>query len=82
MRKDIIKMSQNELKRLHLIHKILNKDIKQTEASEILNITDRQIRRIVKKVRDDGDKAITHKSRDKRSNRAIQKKTKLKVLKL
>ena len=47
---DIIMVSQRELKRLHIIHKALDKKLKQLEAADILGLTDRQIRRIVKKI--------------------------------
>jgi len=32
-------MSQKELRRLHVIHKILNKQLTQTEAANILQLT-------------------------------------------
>ena len=49
--KDIIMVSERELRRLHIIQKVLDKELKQVEAVEILNLTDRQIRRIIKRVR-------------------------------
>ena len=60
--RDIIMASQRELKRLHAIHKILDKELKQVEAKDVLNLSDRQIRRIVKAVRREGDKGQCHKS--------------------
>ena len=79
---DIIMMSQRELKRLHIIHEALNKKLKQFEAADILGLTDRQIRRIVKRVRKEGDVGIVHKSRARASNRAIPKKMKDRVITL
>ena len=80
--KDIIKMSQRELTRLHVIHKVLEGKLKQVDAVDILDLSDRQIKRIVKRVREEGDGGITHKSRGKPSHRAIPKKVKAKVMKL
>lgn len=80
--KDIIMMSERELKRLHIIHKVLDKELKQVRAIEILNLSDRQMRRIVKRVRKEGDEGIIHKSRGRISNRAIPKKIKDKVIRL
>ncbi len=62
---DIIMMSQKELKRLYVIHKVLDKKLKQIEAADILNLSDRQIRIIIRKVRKEGDCGIIHKSRSK-----------------
>jgi len=80
--KDIIKMSINELKRLHVINKVLEKQMKQVEAAEILNLTDRQLRRILKRVREEGEIGIVHKSRGKPSNRAYPANLKGTILKL
>ena len=60
---DIIKMSRRELKRLKVIHQVLEENLKQVRAAEILHLTDRQIRRIVKKVRGEGDEGVIHKKR-------------------
>lgn len=75
-------VSQRELKRLHLIHKALDKKLKQVEAADILGLTDRQIRRIVKRIRREGDTGIIHKSRGRPSNRRLPQKVKDKVIKL
>jgi hypothetical protein len=45
---DIIMARPGELKRLHVIKKVLEGMIKQGEAAEILSLSSRQIRRIVR----------------------------------
>jgi transposase len=80
--KDIIAMTQEELKRLHVIHKSLDRSITQVEAAGIIGVCLRQVQRIVRIVRAEGDKGIIHKSRGKVSNRALPDKIKDKVLKL
>jgi len=80
--KDIFEMSQRELKRLHIIHKAIENTIKQTEAAEILSLSDRQIRRIIKRVRDEGDGGVIHKHRGKPSNRRLPKRIKGKTIDL
>jgi hypothetical protein len=79
--KDIIMLHQRELKRLHVIHRVLDEALKQVEAAEILSLSDRQIRRIIKKVRVEGDVGIIHESRGKPSNRRLPKKIKDKAIK-
>ncbi|MDP3049631.1 MAG: ISNCY family transposase [Thermodesulfovibrionales bacterium] len=80
--KDIIVLKQRELKRLHVIHKALDETLKQVEAAEILSLSARQIRRIIKKVRVEGDVGIIHKARGKESNRRLPKKIKDKAIKI
>ena len=80
--KDIITMSQKELKRLSIIHKVIDKELTQIGASGMLNLCDRQIRRIVNRISQEGDKGIIHRSRGKPSNRKTPSKTKDKILNL
>lgn len=80
--KDIIMLSQRELKRLHIIHKVLDEKLSQVEAGRILLLSDRQIRRTVKSVREEGDKGIRHGLRGKASSRRLPKKVKEKVIRL
>ena len=81
-RKDILVMSQKELKKLHVVHKVLDKKLKQVEAAGILSLCDRQIGRLVARIRKEGDRGIIHKLRGSPCNRALPKKLKDKVIKL
>ncbi|MBI3813314.1 MAG: helix-turn-helix domain-containing protein, partial [Nitrospinae bacterium] len=81
-REDIIMISQREIKRLHVIHEVLDKRLKQVEAGDILQLSSRQIRRIVKRISVEGDGGIGHKTRSKASNRRLPKKIKEKVIRL
>ena len=74
--KDIFEMSQRELKRLHIIHNVLERELKQAEAAEVLSLSDRQTRRLIKHVREEGDRGIINKSRGKPSNSSLPKKIK------
>ena len=79
---DMIMARQGELKRLHVIQKVLEGIIKQIEAAEILSLSGRQIRRIVKRIRVEGSRGIIHRSRGRPSNRRISDKMKEKVIEL
>lgn len=79
---DMIMARQRELKRLHVIQKVLEQAIRQVEAAEILSLSPRQIRRIVKRIRIEGDRGIIHKSRGRPSNRRIAGKIRDKVIQL
>ena len=79
-RKDIIMLTQQELKRLHVIKKVFEGVMKQVEAAEKLSLSDRQIRRLINKVRIEGDTGIAHKSRGKPSGRRLPVKIKDRVI--
>ena len=48
---DVIMFRQEELKRLHVVRKILEKVLKQVEAAKILSLSYRQIQRCVQRVK-------------------------------
>jgi transposase len=79
---DIIMASQEELRRLHVIQKVLEGGLKQVEAAEILSLSSRHIRRVVKRVRGEGQRGIVHRLRGQPSNRKIPDQLKDKVIKL
>ncbi|MBU1887793.1 MAG: ISNCY family transposase [Candidatus Omnitrophica bacterium] len=80
--KDIIMATQEELRVLHVIRKAIDKVITQKEASDTIDLSERQIRRKVKRIREEGDKGIIHRLRIRPSNRATLDKIKNKVLTL
>lgn len=80
--KDIIVMRQKELKRLHLIKKVLEKEISQEAVGQMVGLSSRQVRRLVRAVKREGDKGIVHKLRGRVSNRAIASGIKEEALRL
>ena len=69
-----------ELKRLEVIRKVLDKGINQQEAAEMLRISDRQVRRVVKRVREEGAGGVIHRWRGKEGRHRIAEKIKQKVI--
>jgi transposase len=80
--KDMITMSRKESGRLHIIHQALDERITQAEAASLMGLSDRQIRRMIKRIRKAGDEGICHKSRGKPSNHRKPGKVKEKTLRL
>jgi transposase len=80
--KDIVMLRQKDLKRLHVMHKVLEGTMTQAEAADLISLTERQIRRIVKRIRQEGDKGIGHAARGKPSNRKLPKKLKNRIVRL
>jgi hypothetical protein len=81
-RKDIIEMSLKEVKRLKVIQEAIDRHITQKASAVMLGLSERQIRRLVRAVREEGDTGIIHKSRGRPSNRIVSKKVKEKALSL
>ena len=80
--RDIIMARQKELKVLHVIHKVIEGEVTQGLAAEMISLSERQIRRIVKRIREEGDGGIQHRSRGRQSNRLKPKKLKERIIKL
>jgi len=80
--KDMIMIRPRELMRLQIIQKIFGKQINQQEAAETLKLSDRQIRRIVKRVREEGEIGIVHRWRGKTGRHCINDKKKQKIIKI
>jgi transposase-like protein len=72
--RDIIMLRQRELKRLHVIHRVIQGELTQVEATELISLSERQIRRIVRRIQQEGDEGILHKSRGRQSGRKTPKK--------
>ena len=70
-RKDIIKMSTEEIRRAGVIEETRKRRITQRKAAEIIGISERQLRRLLKKVREKGIDSIIHGSRGGSGNRRI-----------
>jgi transposase len=80
--RDMIVMSLGEVRRLKLIQSAIDRQISQKRVSSILSLSDRQVRRLVKAVREEGDKGIINRSRGRPSNRGLSAATKERVIAL
>ena len=76
----IVMARPKELRHLHVVRKVLDKEITQREAAEILLLSSRQIRRIMKRVNLEGDQGVIHRSRGRASNRRIPEEIRGKVI--
>jgi transposase-like protein len=75
-------MSQREIKRYDIIKRVINKELSGVEASELLNLSTRQIRRLKKKVRNKGAQGLVHKNRGRTSNRKMPDHERQKIINL
>ena len=68
---DRMKLRARDLRRLRVIHHVLEKRLTQVQAAALLGLTDRQVRRLVQGVRREGDRAVVHRRRGQPSNRRL-----------
>ncbi|MEM4655040.1 MAG: helix-turn-helix domain-containing protein [Thermosphaera sp.] len=80
MGKDIITMSKKEVERLKIIHRVMDKRLTQVEAGNMMGISDRQVRRIIARIRRFGDQAIVHGNRGRPSPLRIPKEKEEKIV--
>ena len=81
-REDLLLMKPREIKRLHLIHQAMEKKISQQQAAEVAGLSTRQMRRLMKRIQQEGDRGILHRQRGQPSNRRLAARVKQKVLQL
>lgn len=73
-------MNQAERDRLVTLRKAQKKLIKKKQAAAELGITDRQVRRLLKKLKKQGDKAVIHGLRGQPSKRRLSEETRQRIL--
>jgi transposase len=80
--KDIIVARAEELKIAETIKKAIEKKITQSLAAEMLEISPRQVRRIAKRIKEEGISGVTHRLRGAPSKRSLSISLKEKVVSL
>lgn len=81
-REDILMIKPEELKRYQIIGKVFDKSINQQEAAEILALSDRQVRRIVRRVRKEGERGVVHRCRGRKGAHCIEQAVRKRILDL
>ena len=76
----LVSMSDKELKRLSVLQEICDQRITQSQAAQLLHISERQIRRLLQKYKAQGPVALAHAARGQTSNSKIPEELRLKCL--
>ena len=79
---DILMMKNEEIKRLGLINKVIKGELKQIKAATLIEISVRQVRRLVKRVKEVGARGIMHQLRGRKSPHKIDEKKKEEILRV
>lgn len=74
--------NMEELKKITVIQSVIDKKRTQREASIILSVSERQIRTLVKKYREDGPNALKHKNKFYKPSHAFSEDFKNKIIHL
>ncbi|MCJ7488284.1 MAG: ISNCY family transposase, partial [Candidatus Aminicenantes bacterium] len=67
MREELITLTKKELERLAVVRRVMKRELKQKVAAELLDISTRQVRNLVRKVERDGAKGLADGNRGKPS---------------
>ena len=73
-------MTQTDRDRLVALRKAEDKKMTQRQAAEEVNLSERQVRRLLARMRIEGDQAVIHGLRGRRSNRRIEEERKQKAV--
>ena len=80
--KGVLEVTNQELRKLKVIEEVIEKRLKQRKAAKLLDLSVRQVIRLVKRVRCEGVQGIVHRLRNKESNHKHTDKHKEKVIAL
>ncbi len=82
MEAERIALSQPERDRLKVLHEVEQGHLTQGQAAERLQLSDRQVRRLLVRVRQEGDRGVVHRLRGRPSNRKIPERVSQRALRL
>jgi transposase len=71
METERIALSQRERDRLRVLHEVQQGHLTQVEAARRVKLSDRQVRRLVLRIREQGDQAVIHGLRGRSSNHKL-----------
>src|SRR4030067_1499482 len=77
---ELIRMSQKERDRLQVLHEANQRHITQKGAGAQMGVTERWVRKLLARMRKQGDRAVIHRLRGRRSNRKIPDGVRKKVV--
>ena len=75
-------MSRKEFDRVKVLEKIMSQEISQVEGAKLMGVSDRQVRRLVRRIREGGMRNIVHQGRGKPSNRKLSREERKKIMEI
>ncbi len=80
METERIALSQRERDRLHVLHDAQQGRLTQVAAAQRMKLSERQVRRLLQRLREEGDRVVIHGLRGRPSNRKLDVSFERKVL--
>jgi transposase len=80
MKEERMALSQRERDRVKVLHEVERKHLRQREAAERLGLSARQVRRLLRRVKREGDRGLIHRLRGRCSNRKIPRAVQQRIL--
>ena len=77
-----IAMSQEERDKLEWLKRARDKGISQREAASKIGVSDRWVRKLLKRMKKQGDRVVVHALRGRASNRKITAKVQVRALEI
>src|SRR5256712_943916 len=81
-KQEMLVLSTKDRDRLKVLHEVKRKHLTQRAAAQQLGVSDRWVRKLLRRVKKEGDRGVVHRGRGRRSNRRLPEKVRRPALKL
>jgi transposase len=78
----VVTMSVEELRRVYVVKQVCEREVSQKKAAELLGLSYRQTKRVVKRVKEEGEGGIIHRLRGRRGNRGMREGVKARIMRV
>src|SRR5437667_1588053 len=81
-KQEMLMLSTKDRDRLKILHEVKRKHLTQRAAEQQLGVSDRWVRKLLRRVKKEGDRGVVHRGRGQVSNRRLPEKVRRQALKL
>src|SRR3989442_6346083 len=81
-KQEMLVLSTKDRDRLKVLHEVKRKHLRQRAAAQQLGVSDRWVRKLLRRVKKEGDRGVVHRLRGRVSNRRLPEKVRRQALKL
>src|SRR3989475_9019880 len=81
-KQEMLVLSTKDRDRLKVLHEVKRKHLTQRAAAQQLGVSDRWVRKLLRRVKKEGDRGVVHRGRGRVSNRRLPESLRTKTLKL
>src|SRR2546422_2593549 len=81
-KQEMLVLSTKDRDRLKVLHEVKREHLTQRAAAQQLGVSDRWVRKLLRRVKKEGDRGVVHRLRGRVSNRRLPEKVRRQALKL